>query len=355
MARSTRSCHASRAPDARLRAHRESRGSRIGRGPPPWRRTSSCRRAASSRPPACRPSTITTPTLAVTLRRVPSSTPHRAAHPLHDAGGHELGAASVGPRQQDRELVAAEAGHHVGGAQALLSSAPSATISSSPAACPRVSLTCLKWSRSSISTAPEAPYRRQQLEVGRQLVVEATPVGQPGQRVVVGEVGELPLVAPSLGQVADVGQHLAVVPARRAGSTRLLSVRNPAAGLEQHVQRSRRCPPRRPARSGGPTTVRSCCTTDRRPRSAPVRSAASRPKQPRPRVGRGDAAVPSCSEHRRRRVEEQPLRTLLGATQRVLAGPVAAHVAGQDERLVVATGGAAGRPAPRARGRSARC
>ena len=89
---------------------------------------------------------------------------------------------------------------------------PGRRSSSSPAAWPSESLTSLKPSRpmwSSATPAPVAPRARQrELEV----LLEQRPVGQRGERVVVGEVGDLLLGAAALRHVLAGGQR----PDRRA-------------------------------------------------------------------------------------------------------------------------------------------
>ena len=56
----------------------------------------------------------------------------------------------------------------------------------SPAGWPSVSLTCLKWSRSSISSAPGDPVAVAAGQLGPQVLLEAAPVLQPGERVLAG-------------------------------------------------------------------------------------------------------------------------------------------------------------------------
>ena len=101
-------------------------------------------------------SKVTTPTLAVTRRRVPSSVAVWSRI-RSTTCGRALGRGPVGVGQQDGELVAPEAGHDVGGADALRSRLAAEMISWSPAPWPRVSLTSLKWSRSSSRSAPVGP------------------------------------------------------------------------------------------------------------------------------------------------------------------------------------------------------
>ena len=97
-------------------------------------------------------------------------------------------------RQDDRELVAAEAGDHVGVAQPLAQGVRRRARSARrPIAWPSVSLTYLKLSRSSISTRAPAAVALGVGHLAVELVLEAPAVEEPGERVVVGEVGELRL------------------------------------------------------------------------------------------------------------------------------------------------------------------
>ena len=60
--------------------------------------------------------------------------------------------------------------------------------SSSPAACPRVSLIDLNWSRSRNSSARRRTGCRGTLQQGRQVIAQEQPVGQARQRIVSGQV-----------------------------------------------------------------------------------------------------------------------------------------------------------------------
>ena len=85
--------------------------------------------------------------------------------------------------------------------------------SSSPAAWPRLSLTSLKSSRSTKSTATPRPVALGPRERDVEVLAEHGAVGQAGERVVVGEVRELLLGRPCSGDVEQVAlpvQRLAV-------------------------------------------------------------------------------------------------------------------------------------------------
>ena len=78
--------------------------------------------------------------------------------------------------------------------------------SSSPALWPRLSLTNLKWSRSMNTTAIGAHVALREHRLA-QAVVQQVAVGQPGERVVVGLVLELHLVALALDRVLHRAQQ----------------------------------------------------------------------------------------------------------------------------------------------------
>ena len=81
--------------------------------------------------------------------------------------------------------------------------------SSSPAAWPSESLTALKSSRSTYSSATAWPERRARARPEREVLVQQRAVRQLRQRVVVGEERDLLLRAAALGDVAE-GRHRAV-------------------------------------------------------------------------------------------------------------------------------------------------
>ena len=81
----------------------------------------------------------------------------------------------------------------------------------SPTWWPSVSLTALKWSRSISITAPEA---RRVLEQRAQPALEAAPVEQLGERVVLGLVAQLDLQAAPLRDVDDLRQQRPVAEPR---------------------------------------------------------------------------------------------------------------------------------------------
>ena len=86
--------------------------------------------------------------------------------------------------EQHQELVAADARHHVAGAQHRRRS-PTCRSTASPLLWPNVSLTGLKPSRSMNSTARRAFALVGARDRGEQLVLEDEPVRQAGQRIVV--------------------------------------------------------------------------------------------------------------------------------------------------------------------------
>ena len=103
----------------------------------------------------------------------------------------------VAARQDDRELVAADPRQHVGLAHAAAEHPAISSITRSPTGWPSESLTCLKLSRSSISSAPVRPVAAAARQLRVQVLLEAAPVLQPGQRVLAGLALQLlhPLVA----------------------------------------------------------------------------------------------------------------------------------------------------------------
>ena len=149
-----------------------------------------------------------------TLARSATSTPPTASGAPSDSGdalGDLLGVRGVGDvLEQERELVAAEAGDGVARADASSAAArrpPGARWS--PAACPRLSLTALKSSRSTNRTTtpavlPAAPLQRMRHAVGEQRAV-----GEAGERVVEGLARELRLEHLALGDVAVVDDDAA--------------------------------------------------------------------------------------------------------------------------------------------------
>ena len=114
----------------------------------------------------------------------------------------------------------------------------------SPAPCPKLSLTSLKSSRSTYSTATPVPVRSAAGQRQLQVLLEQDPVGQAGQRVVVGEPRQLLLGLAPVGDVlADpgaAGDRAVAVAERRgvpgeqpllagAGDDRALAVRDHVA------------------------------------------------------------------------------------------------------------------------------
>ena len=160
------------------------RGRRRGRRP--WPRTSPCRprRRPTSKLVRGSSPNIATPTLAVigvdARPRRARARGSRSRSPRPTA----LRLARAAARQDDRELVAAEPGQRrrSRGCGRRSTSAIS-SITRSPAGWPSVSLTCLKWSRSSISSAPVRAVAAAARHRRPQVLLEAAPVLQPGQRV----------------------------------------------------------------------------------------------------------------------------------------------------------------------------
>ena len=117
--------------------------------------------------------------------------------------GGRRGPAGVGAvLEQDGELVAAEAGDGVAGPQHPRSRSATATSSSSPAAWPAPSLTALKSSRSTNSTATGVASPVGAGQGVLEPVGEQGAVGQAGQGVVEGVVLELRLELLLRGDVA---------------------------------------------------------------------------------------------------------------------------------------------------------
>ena len=79
----------------------------------------------------------------------------------------------------------------------------------------RLSLTCLKLSMSSVSTAARSPWRRTCASVCLERLLEAAPVEQPGEHVVAGEMLELGLRLVAVRDVEQLQGHDRAVPRRR--------------------------------------------------------------------------------------------------------------------------------------------
>ena len=184
---------------------------------------------------------------------------------------------------QDGELVAAEPGRGVTGRRPPASARRPRRSSASPAACPEVSLTTLKSSRSSMSTTSRPTAAAEPGQGVLRAVAEQHPVGQSGERVVERLVGQLGLEPAPLGDVAHRKHHAGrrsgrpagcSPPPRRSGGRRPgAAAASPApAGCVPAAPRPGTAPRRarrrrargRPAASGAPAPVSS-------PASAPGR------------------------------------------------------------------------------------
>ena len=93
---------------------------------------------------------------------------------------------------QHQELVAALAGDDVGRARHLAAGGGDLASSSSPTAWPKLSFTSLKSSRSRKSTRSSSPVRRQRASASSTCSAKCGAIGQAGERIVVGELRELP-------------------------------------------------------------------------------------------------------------------------------------------------------------------
>ena len=128
------------------------------------------------------------------------------------------------------------------------SALPTALSTSSPYGCPCASLTALKLSRSSITSASGALTAAGLLQLGGQDLVEAAMVGQPGERVGRRQAPELHLVPVSHGQkrrraqqadAAEGQQGHAVHADSRERDDARPEERQPTAAHEQHAAAKR--------------------------------------------------------------------------------------------------------------------
>ena len=149
---------------------------------------------------------VTAPTLAVTRRRDAVQRRRVVADAVDDGSADPLGAVLVGVGEQDGELVAAQPRDHVGVADGAAQQAADGDQELVAGVVAEGVVDLLEvveveqQQRAARAVAP-AP-----LEVALELGVEAAPVGQAGEHVVVDEVGEPVLVAAPLGDVDDVDQ-----------------------------------------------------------------------------------------------------------------------------------------------------
>ena len=195
-----------------------------GRRRRPWRRRARRRRrgGGASRSVASR-GYWATPAVAVSAWKPLAD---RAAAQLLEERADEL--AGVARRQAghaDDELVAAPARDALAAGERRFSAPATARRAPSPAAWPSLSLSALKPSRSMTARLSGSPSRSAAAERLGQRLVGAAAVGQPGQRVGLGERAEQPH---ALEPPGDAGQQL---------------------GADQRAwRRSRRRPSRRPRR-----------------------------------------------------------------------------------------------------------
>ena len=173
-----------------------------------------------------------------------------------------------------------------------------------------------------------------QVEVALELLIEAAPVREPGQRVVLGQVCQLRLEAPTLGHVDRIEQQLVgyAVPV----------VHDDA--LERHVDpvavavldpRLGRDPPRRarddladePSHLGRLRAERERVVADEVV-ADPAGQVA------RCRVDVGDLPVDRADDDAERRLLEEARQPFLGHRQLLLAPPRLGDVARHDQRLV---------------------
>ena len=139
-------------------------------------------------------------TYAVEGRRV-------VADALDDEVGDPLGSGLVGVGEHDGELVAAHPRHDVGGADRAAQQSRDRDEELVAGVVPErvvdlLEVVEVEQQQGAGRTVPAAP-----VEVALELALEAAPVGQPGEHVVVGEVGEPVEVAAAVGDVDDVDHH----------------------------------------------------------------------------------------------------------------------------------------------------
>ena len=299
---------------AELARHLVAGTPRSGRARPPWPRTSRRRRAGSAPrsspdPPGCSDD-------------ADARADHQLAAGDRDrlrqaarAGGAATSTASglVGALEQQRELVAAEPRERVARPRDRRRTARRPACSSwSPASWPRLSLTCLKPSRSTSSTASASrdargPRERLVEPVAEQRAVRRGPVSAVVERL----PGQLLLEPHALGHVARVEHDAADVPvAAQVGDVGLevTPLAEPVAHAEHDLAAARRASrrPRRAARSSGWTKLHEAVAEQlllgaaehRRHRLAGVAAAAGAEDEHEVGRGRDEAAevrgLPAC-------------------------------------------------------------
>ena len=151
-------------------------------------------RIGSSPPGPASASIITTPALALTVPVQLGGV--GLLHRIHDAAGDHLEVAAIAhSRQQHGELVTAQAGYQVGGAQAALDA---------PGRAPQDLVADVVAHRvvDRLETVEVEEHERQLragLGVALQLPLEGSPVGEPGERVDTGHVRDLGVARGQLG------------------------------------------------------------------------------------------------------------------------------------------------------------
>ncbi len=129
------------------------------------------------------------------------------ADAVDDVAAHPLGGGLVAVGEEQRELVAAEAGHHVGVAHRAAQDAADGDQQLVAGVVAEAVVDLLEVVEVEQQHRAGRAVASAALEVSLELGVEATPVGQAGEHVVVDEVRQPVLVAPTLGDVDDVDQH----------------------------------------------------------------------------------------------------------------------------------------------------
>ena len=283
-------------PRSASRTSRRPRRTPSAGGPRAWRRTWPGRRpSARRRRSSSEPSSIATPTLAVTPCSTPCSTASHQALPRWPARarGPRPGSSTANSSPPIRATMSSARSE-------WRSAAPAAWMTWSPTWWPSVSLTALKWSRSISITAPGAPVLEQRAEPA----LEAAPVEQLGERVVLGLVAQLDLQPAPLGDVDDLRQQRPVaepreVHLRPAASPSAVSSRTSAPAATPGVPSARATSSSARSRSAGWTrsaAVRATSSSAAWPviaHSAGLTRSKTPPREARPwPTGRGLEARP---------------------------------------------------------------
>ena len=288
----------------------------------------------------CEGPTTTPPTLTVTPARPSGKRAASARNPVDDVVGHQLGRLLVGVRQQERELVATEPRHQVGRAQPVVEECRhlDQEVVADPVAEGVVDV--LEVVQVEHQQGAARSVADTVVDVSGQVLVEAAAVGQPGERVVLGEEGQLPLVAVPLGDVHDVGEDLVHAP--------VLTLEHGADqdDVQLLVVVTADRPPHLRAMVVGGADLLQVRGDGLVPRvegpggQRPADQVGVAEQQLESRVGLADDAGQVEQRDALGSVLEHPLGPLLGRREHPLALPVTAHVAGHHERLApVADGG----------------